>query len=295
MPQCNICPRGCGADRDRGEVGVCHTDGVIRVAKYMPHFWEEPPLSGERGAGTVFFSGCSLGCVYCQNRDISRGNVGEPVTKERLAEIIFELEAMGVHCIDLVTPTHYTDKIAEVLSKIKHKLTIPVVWNSGGYETVESLRMLDGLVDIYLPDFKYASGELAGRYSNAPDYQAVALEALKEMYRQVGRAEFGADGIMRKGVIIRHLVLPKGRFDSLNVLKLIAENLPVEDVCLSLMSQYTPCFADDTEYTELHRRITSFEYNFVAKAAAELGFEGYFQEHSSADRKYTPEFACGEQ
>jgi len=295
MPQCNICPRRCGVDRDGGELGYCRAGGELRVAKYMPHFWEEPPLSGTRGAGTVFFSGCSLGCVYCQNRDISRAAVGERVTEERLAEIIFELENMGVHCIDLVTPTHYTDKISRVLSKIKHKLTVPVVWNSGGYETVESLKRLDGLVDIYLPDFKYASAELGKRYSNAPDYQEVAAKALAEMYGQVGRAEFDSDGIMKKGVIVRHLVLPKGRFDSVEILKKIAQILPVKDIRLSLMSQYTPCFADDSEFPELHRRITSFEYDLVAKTALELGFEGYFQEHSSADRKYTPEFACGEQ
>lgn len=295
MPQCNICPRKCGAERDRGDIGVCHTDGEIRVAKYGAHFWEEPPLSGTKGAGTVFFSGCSLGCVYCQNRDISRGNVGESVTEDRLIEIIFELEASGVHCIDLVTPTHYTDKLASVLAKIRHKLKIPVVWNSSGYETVESLRKLDGLIDIYLPDFKYASSESAAKYSNAPDYPSVALDAVKEMYRQVGCAEFDADGMMKKGMIIRHLVLPKGRFDSVRVLETIAENLPVGDIRLSLMSQYTPCFADDSVCPELHRKITSFEYNFVAKKAIELGFEGYFQEHSSADSKYTPRFACGEQ
>ena len=200
---------------------------------------------------------------------------------------------MGVHCIDLVTPTHYTDKIASVLSKIKHKLKIPVVWNCGGYEKTETLKMLDGLVDIYLPDFKYASSELAKKYSNAPDYTAVAENALAEMHRQVGRAEFDSDGIMKKGVIVRHLVLPRGRHDSVEVLQRIAELLPVGDIRLSLMSQYTPSFADDSEYEELHRKITSFEYNFVMKTALELGFDGYFQEHSSADSKYTPKFAEG--
>lgn len=290
MSYCRLCPRNCGADRAMGELGFCTADALPCVSRYAPHLWEEPCLSGTRGAGTVFFSGCSLGCVYCQNREISRRQVGERTDEKRLAKMIYELEEMGVHCIEFVTPTHHTDFIARVLERVRLKLKIPTVWNSGGYEKAETLRLLDGLIDIYLPDFKYGASETAEKYSSAVDYPKYASEALSEMYRQTGAVEFDGDGMMKKGVLVRHLVLPGNRQDSVAVLQKIAETLPVKDIRLSLMSQYTPDFANDTPHAELHRRITSFEYRYVLKEAERLGFEGYFQERASADKKYTPEF-----
>ena len=287
---CKLCPRECEADRINGILGFCGIDNIPRVARYAPHLWEEPCLSGERGAGTIFFSGCSLGCAYCQNRDISRGSIGEKADENRLSEMIFELSEMGVHCIEFVTPTHHTDVIARVLERVKPSLKVPTVWNSGGYEKVETLKMLDGLIDIYLPDFKYGTAETAQKYSAAKDYPEYARDALREMFRQTGRSEFDGDGMMKKGVLVRHLVLPGNRHDSVTVLKTLAEILPIEDIRLSLMSQYTPDFANDTPYTELHRRVTSFEYRYVLSKAESLGFLGYFQERSSADKKYTPEF-----
>ncbi len=288
--ECRLCPRNCGADRASGQLGFCGIDNIPRIARYAPHLWEEPCLSGQRGAGTIFFSGCSLGCVYCQNRDISRGQTGERADENRLGKMIFELEEQGVHCIEFVTPTHHTDTVARVLERIKPSLKIPTVWNSGGYEKPETLRMLDGLIDIYLPDFKYGTKETAEKYSAAGDYTEYASAAVREMFRQTGNAEFYENGMMKKGVIVRHLVLPGNRHDSVRVLEILAEILPVKDIRLSLMSQYTPDFANDTPYAELQRRVTSFEYKYVLKVAESLGFLGYFQERASADKKYTPEF-----
>lgn len=290
MSGCRLCPRNCGVARASGQLGFCRADATPRVARYAPHMWEEPCLSGKNGAGTIFFSGCSLGCVYCQNRDISRGQIGEKADDQRLAEMIYELVDMGVHCIEFVTPTHHTDSVVRVLERVKPSLRIPTVWNSGGYEKAETLKMLDGLIDIYLPDFKYGTKETAEKYSAASDYPEYAVAAVREMFRQTGRAEFDRNGMMKKGVIVRHLVLPGNRNDSVEVLKRLSESLPVNDIRLSLMSQYTPDFAADTPHTELQRRVTTFEYKYVLKAAESLGFDGYFQERSSADKKYTPEF-----
>ncbi|MBR2478824.1 MAG: 4Fe-4S cluster-binding domain-containing protein [Clostridia bacterium] len=291
MGICNLCPRECSVDRAAGELGYCGVGNTLRIARFAPHFWEEPPFSGTRGAGAIFFSGCSLRCVYCQNHDLSHAAKGFDVTEDELCGIILDLQEAGVHCIDLVTPTHYADALVRVLSRVKPLLNIPVVWNCGGYEKVETLKALDGLVDVYLPDFKYASEELAERYSGAPSYPKVAQAALAEMYRQTGAVKLDGDGIIKKGVIIRHLVLPGARKDSIAVLDLIANTVPVKDVRLSLMSQYTPDFAADCGLKELYRRVTSFEYNAVLAHAEALGFEGYFQERSSADKKYTPEFS----
>ena len=195
-----------------------------------------------------------------------------------------------MHCIDLVTPTQFSARLIPILEEIKNKTDLPVVWNSGGYERVETLRSLEGLVDVYLPDFKYASGELAGKYSGAPDYPEVAAEAVAEMYRQVGEFECDGEGIAQKGLILRHLVLPGGRHDSENVLRKLAASLPVGKIRLSLMSQYTPDFAEASPYRELHRRVTSFEYGYVLSVAQELGFEGFCQERSSASGRFTPDF-----
>ncbi len=263
----------------------------MKISRIALHPFEEPPISGEKGSGTVFFCGCSLGCVFCQNKAIScRDAQGREYGIDELAGEMLRLRDEGATNINLVTATHFTDKVAATLEKVRPKLGIPVVWNSSGYERVDTLRMLDGLVDIYLPDFKYASVELAERYSSAPDYPGVAIGAIKEMHRQVGKYEYAADGTLKKGVVIRHLVLPSHRRDSMDALKLLSEALPVSDVLLSLMSQYTPDFALDTPYRELHRRVTRFEYESVLEVAVGLGFDGFSQSKESAVNDYTPEF-----
>ena len=256
--------------------------------------WEEPPISAKRGSGTIFFAGCNMGCVFCQNREISRPEVlaGKAFDEDGLWRIMVALRHKGAHNINLVTPTHYADRIARVLAAHKHELGIPVVYNCGGYESVEALKMLDGLVDIYLPDFKYFSSELSKKYSNAPDYMQVASAALDEMLRQQSRCVFDENGIMQKGVIVRHLVLPGCRKDSFEVLKKIAEIRGDRDMRISLMRQFTPDFLPDgDEFSSLRRRLTSFEYDSVLKLADELGFEGFSQGPESATADFTPNFS----
>lgn len=286
--KCELCPRKCGADRTKG-VGFCGEGAELRAAKAYLHKWEEPCLSGETGAGTVFFSGCSLKCVFCQNYKISSGNEGAVITVKRLGEIFLELQEQGANNIDLVSPTHFVPQIITALDFVKSKLNIPIVYNSGGYERVETLKMLDGYVDIYLPDFKYYDNEIARKYSGAGDYFDVACAAIDEMYKQVSAAAFDENGMMKKGVIIRHLTLPNHRHDSIAVLENIASRWGTEDILLSLMSQYTP-FYRSSEFPEISRRISTFEYNSVLKRAEELGFKGFMQERSSAKEEYTPDF-----
>ncbi len=291
--ECNICPRGCGVDRSSGKLGFCRAPEDFLVAKTMIHKWEEPCIAGESGAGTIFFSGCNLRCVFCQNCEISRGDKGEIMTDGELEKTIFALVEQGAECIEFVTPTHYTESLAALLRRIKPKLTLPVVWNSGGYEKVDSLKMLDGLVDVYLPDFKYFDGEIAKSYSSAPDYFEVATAALSEMLRQTGKPTFDEKGKLIGGTLVRHLVLPSHRADSIAVLKHIADNFGADSLILSLMSQYTPDFYVDggnCKYKNLCRRVTKFEYDSVMKVADSLGFEGYFQGVDSASKKYTPDF-----
>jgi len=290
MSFCNACPRGCLSTRKEGALGFCRAPKDFLVSRIALHPFEEPAICGKGGSGTVFFGGCSLGCVYCQNAAISRGQKGEIMSAASLEREIFSLVETGACNINLVTPTHYTYPLATLLEKIKPRLPVPVVWNCGGYESVEALRALDGLVDVYLPDFKYHSPELAQKYSHAPDYFEVASAAVTEMFRQRGGVKFDEDGLMTSGVMVRHLVLPTCRKDSMEVLKTLASLLPVPDIRLSLMSQYTPDFVDKTAYPELARRVTSFEYNSVLDLALSLGFEGYFQSRTSAKKDYTPEF-----
>jgi len=287
---CDICPRHCRTDRESG-VGFCGVGNEFYVSRIAPHFWEEPPVSGTHGSGTVFFAGCNLRCVFCQNRDISHGGKGRIFSPDELLhKILLMVKKHNVHNVNLVTPTHYTEALIPLLTELKRHCALPVVWNSSGYESAESLRRLAGLVDVYLPDFKYADGELAGRYSGAVDYPEVASAAIQEMYRQVGGVRFDSDGLITRGMIVRHLVLPGERHDSLKLLNIIKELLPIKDIRLSLMSQYTPDFALDSQYKNLHRRVTSFEYDSVLKSAIDMGFDGYFQGKSSADKSYTPEF-----
>ena len=290
MAACRLCPRACGADRENGEIGLCHVGDKILVARAAPHHFEEPPISGTKGSGTIFFAGCSLGCVFCQNQRISREAVGRAVDEAELADVMLSLAATGVHNLNLVTATHYTDRVARVLKKIKPQLKIPVVWNSSGYETLAALRLLEGLVDIYLPDFKYCSPALSAAYSDAPDYCRHATAAIAEMYRQVGPAVFDEDGIMQRGLIVRHLVLPDCREDSVAVLKTLAKIVPTTEIRLSLLRQYTPDFAPRCAPKNLLRRLTTYEYEQVLKQALLLAFDGFKQQKDSATVGYTPDF-----
>lgn len=287
---CTLCPRQCGVNRSKNVRGACHAPDTILVARAAPHLYEEPPISGKNGSGTIFFAGCSLACLFCQNKAISRQSVGKEISETALADMILALAETGVHNINLVTATHYTDCVARVLHNIKHRLHIPVVWNSSGYESPQTLRLLEGLVDIYLPDLKYHSPTLAAAYSGASDYPSVAAVALKEMYRQVGAVQFDKEGVLLRGIIVRHLILPGHRADSISVLEDLGRMLPVSDIRLSLMRQYTPDFAPAHAPHNLKRHLTTFEYQTVLDAAVSLGFKGFTQEKSAANKCYTPEF-----
>ena len=288
IQQCTLCPRACAAQRNAEEGrGFCAAPSTAYVAKAMLHMWEEPPISGTRGAGTIFFSGCTLRCVYCQNRDISRieGRPrGRAVTAAQLADIMLSLEEQGAHNIEFVTGTQFVPTIIEALEL--HRPAVPVVWNSGGYERIETVDTLAPYVDIWLPDYKYALSSPAEKYSGAPDYPEVALRAIERM-REHAPENVIEDGIMRRGVIVRHLVLPLNVRNSIAALERLHERLP--DVPVSIMGQYTP--VDGLEnYPELTRRITPREYGKVCDAAQELGIEGYVQELSSAESRYIPQW-----
>ena len=291
MSGCMLCPRRCGALRENGIKGKCGVGDGIFVARAAAHRFEEPPISGTKGSGTVFFAGCSLGCIFCQNKQISRGEYGKCYGEDGLAALLLSLAESGVHNLNLVTATQYTDRVARVLAKIKPRLSIPVVWNSSGYESPDTLRLLEGLVDVYLPDFKYISPDLAKQCSGAADYAEVATAALLEMHRQVGAAVFDGEGMMTRGLLVRHLLLPGCRHDSEAVLRHLAAILPVADIRLSLMRQYTPDFAPKDAPRHLLRRVTTFEYNAVATLADALGFEGFLQDGAAATAAYTPNFS----
>ena len=282
---CGLCPRECGADRLTGEKGYCRADGRLFAARAALHFWEEPCLSGERGSGTIFFSGCNLRCVYCQNREISRGKSGKEITPQNLSEIFLRLQEQGAHNINLVTPTHYLPWILQALDTARAKgLSLPVVYNTGGYEKPETIRRLSGYVDVYLPDMKYFSPTLSARYSAAPDYFAYASASLAEMVRQVREPVFGLDGMMQKGVIVRHLILPEHIDDSKRIVRYLYETYG-DTIYLSLMNQYTP-MEKFPEYPELSRRLTEAEYDEVVDYAIALGVEnGFIQEMCIRDSR----------
>lgn len=288
MKKCNLCPRRCGADRTVS-FGICGANADMRVAKTMLHFWEEPFISGKNGSGAIFFSGCNLGCVYCQNHDIRDGGAGEIFSASRLANACLSLQAQGAHNINLVTAAPYVPQVAESLRLAKADgLSIPVVYNSSGYELVEALRALDGLVDIYLPDFKYVSPELSGRFSNASDYCDVALPAILEMHRQVGDLVLTDEGIAQKGLAIRHLVLPNCVDDSRRVLNEIVTHFS-SDTHISIMSQFTPQ-PDVTDFP-LNRKITAREYERAISYALSLGLHNILiQRRDSANAAFTPTF-----
>lgn len=284
--KCNLCPRGCNVDRAK-ETGHCGATDEILLARASVHLWEEPPISGTNGSGTVFFSGCNLGCVYCQNYEISHMVKGKAVSEERLGEIFNELESKGVNNINLVNPTHYAHKIRNVL--LEAKPGIPVVYNSSGYERVSTLKSLEGLVDIYLPDLKYISSDRSEKYSGAADYFDFATKALTEMKRQCPENIFDGNGIMHRGMIVRHLILPQNTNQSIKILEWIKDNLGT-DTIISLMSQYTPCGEAD-KYKELRRKITPREYEKVVSAAEEMGFTTIFtQDYASASENFIPDF-----
>lgn len=284
--KCNICPRKCDVDRST-EKGMCGMPDAFVVARASKHFWEEPPVSGKNGSGTVFFSGCNLGCVYCQNYEISHGGRGKEISDERLTEIFDELIASGVHNINLVNPTHYALRLKNVLEK--YKSTVPILYNSSGYERVSTLKALDGLIDIYMPDLKYIREDRAEKYSNAPDYFSYASEALIEMKKQCPENIYDDRGIMQKGIIVRHLILPKNTNQSIDILSWIKNNLG-EDTTISLMSQYTP-YGKVEAHKELQRKITAREYEKVLSAAENMGFRSLFvQDFDSSDEKFIPDF-----
>lgn len=290
MRDCTLCPRECHVDRTAGKKGYCRATDELAVARAALHMWEEPCISGEEGSGTVFFSGCPLGCIYCQNHNISRGLAGKAITTERLAEIFLELQGKGANNINLVTPSHYVPQITEALDISRRKgLTIPIVYNCSGYEKVETLKLLEGYVDIYLPDLKYISYEPAAKYSNCRDYFPVAAKAIEEMVRQAEEAKFDERGIMQKGVIVRHLALPGYLEDSKRIIKYLYETYG-NRIYISIMNQYTPIIMSDV-YPELNRRITEEEYKELVDYAVELGVEnGFIQEGETALESFIPEF-----
>ncbi len=286
---CTLCPRMCRVDRTK-TVGYCKATDKVMAARAALHKWEEPCISGTRGSGAVFFSNCTLKCIFCQNYRISHEGFGKEISAERLADIFLELEDQGAHNINLVTPTHYLPSVIRALDIAKPKLDIPIVYNCGGYERVETVRELEGYVDIYLPDLKYFDDGLAKKYSNAPGYFRIALAAIKEMIRQVKNLVYDSEGLMKKGVIVRHMVLPGCRNDSINLLRNMSEELPKGDYLVSIMSQYTP-FYKAAKYPEIDRRITTYEYESVIEEAIRLGLtDGFMQEKSSAKEEYTPPF-----
>lgn len=285
--ECTLCPRRCGVNRRSG-IGFCGEGDEIRIARAALHPWEEPCISGENGSGTVFFSGCSLRCVFCQNYAVSRSERGRVVTVDELLRIYFDLAEAGAANINLVTPTHFTSEIAKSIDIAKRSgIGIPFVWNSGGYESVETLKTLEGLVDVYMPDLKYASPTLAEKYSAAKDYPSVAVAAIKEMKRQQPEDIF-AGGLLKSGVLIRHLVLPNCSDDSLDVLDLIKESFGNRQL-VSVMSQYTP-FGESLP-DELKRKVTAEEYDRVTSYALLIGLRhGYFQEGEAATESFIPDF-----
>lgn len=287
---CSLCPRNCRVNRHI-TTGYCGCSDTIKAARAALHHWEEPCISGTRGSGTVFFSGCTLKCCFCQNHTISQEGLGKEISDETLAQIFLRLQDSGAHNINLVTATQYLPSVLNALDSVKEKLFIPVVYNCGGYESPDTVKLLRDYVDIWLPDLKYNSSGLSLRYSNAANYFETARKAILQMVIQTGRPQFDSSGtIMKKGVILRHMVLPGAKEDSLRLLHWMKEELPEGMFYISLMSQYTP-FYHSKDYPEINRRITSYEYNKVLEEAIRLGLDqGFMQEKSSAKEEYTPPF-----
>lgn len=285
---CRLCPRNCGAVRTEAEgAGYCRMPLVPVLARAALHHWEEPPISGSQGSGTIFFSGCSLGCVFCQNEKISHQDFGKAVTLERLRGICEALIAQGAHNLNFVNPTHYAHVVGALLED--YRPAVPVVWNSGGFDKVETLQGLEGKVDIYLPDLKYLDGELARRYSGASDYPETARNAIREMVRQTGPCRFDENGLLAQGTVIRHLILPGQVGQAKAVMDWTAREFGPGAVLFSLMSQYTP-WGDLTAVPEINRRLRPGEMRAAQEYMENLGLDGFTQERTSAREEYTPPF-----
>ena len=286
--RCDLCPRECKADRTNS-VGFCGMSDKIVAAKAMVHYGEEPCISGTGGSGAVFFTGCILGCKFCQNHKISQGKFGKEISIDRLSEIYISLQEKNVHNINLVSATQFTPSVLMSLERAKDKLNIPVVWNTGGYEKTSVIDEISKYCDIFLQDIKFFDPQISNNYAKCKDYFKYAIKATEEMVNIVGEPIFDEEGIMKKGVIVRHLVLPSNRKDSISVLSALKSSVGTDKVVLSLMSQYTPP-SFKLDYKELNRRLTTFEYKSVCEHAFELGFLGYFQDMESAQSTYTPIF-----
>lgn len=289
---CNMCPRECNVDRGLGKIGFCKVPNQIKVSRAALHFWEEPCISGEEGSGAVFFSGCNLRCVYCQNRKIAEGVYGREITVDRLAAIFLELQDKGANNINLVTPSHYVLQIIEALNLAKERgLKLPVVYNSSAYEKVRTLQLLEGYVDVYLPDFKYMDKGLSAKYSAAENYSEVAKRAIEEMVRQVGKPKFDEHGIIQKGVVVRHLVLPGCVWDSKEVIRYLHSTYK-NDIFISILSQFTP-MKGLNKYPEINRKVSKKEYEDVVDFAIDIGVEnGFIQEGDVAEESFIPDFDC---
>ncbi|MBE6682205.1 MAG: radical SAM protein [Ruminococcaceae bacterium] len=286
---CNLCPRQCNIDRS-ATLGYCKSSDKVRIARVGLHEWEEPCISYGKGSGTIFFSGCNLRCVYCQNNEISSHLHGTEISVDTLADEMLKLQDMGAVNINLVTPTHYADKIVSALDKAKDKLHIPTVYNCGGYESIDALKMLDGYIDIYLPDLKYYSSEISGKYSGCSDYFDVAVKAISEMARQTGKPVFDDYGHMKSGTMVRHLVLPSLYKDSIEAFDNLAKTVKPQEIAVSIMCQYFPTHLAD-KYSEINRKTTTLEYMKVVDFVRTLGFEyGFMQDKSSAKKDYVPVF-----
>lgn len=290
MRSCALCPRMCRVDRTTGEKGFCGMGAAVQGARAALHMWEEPCISGKKGSGAVFFSGCTLKCVFCQNREIAEGKYGKEISSQRLTEIFLELQEKGAANINLVTAGHFAVPVKEALLRAKEQgLAIPVIYNSGGYERVETLRYLEPVVDVWLPDFKYMDGRLAREYSKAEDYPQTAKKALGEMVRQAGECRFDEEGYIQKGVIVRHLILPGHTRDSMEILSYLHKTYG-ERIYISVMNQYTP-LPQVKDLAPLNRKVTRREYRRVLDFALELGIEqGYFQEGETAKESFIPLF-----
>lgn len=293
--KCDLCPRKCLVDRKKGEKGICGQTENLKVARAALHFWEEPCISGDAGSGAVFFSGCPLHCVFCQNENIANGTVGKEISLERLVDIFLELQEKRANNINLVTPGHFVPQIVKALDQArKEGLTLPVVYNTSSYETVDTIKMLEGYVDIYLPDFKYMSPGLSKKYSHAPDYAEVAKAVIAEMVRQTGKAVFvngDEDNLILRGTIVRHLTLPGCMEDSMQILKYLHETYG-DTIYISIMNQFTP-LSNLEKYPELNRRITDEEYETLVDYAIDIGIEnGFVQEGDTAEESFIPAFDC---
>lgn len=288
---CSLCPRNCSINRNEGKIGYCGTSGEIKVARAALHMWEEPCISGNEGSGAVFFSGCQLKCVFCQNYKIADGSIGEILSVEELTDVFFRLKEIGANNINLVTGDHYIPLIADSIRLAKKRgFDLPFVYNTSSYVKVESLKMLDGLIDVYLPDYKYSSDELAERYSRAKDYPKVARDAIKEMARQQGRCAFDDRGMIKKGVIVRHMLLPGELMDSKKCIEYLY-NTYGNNIYISIMSQYTPVNNIGKMYPELGERVKKKSYNKLVDYAVSLGVtQGFYQDNKVAEESFIPDF-----